>query len=195
MNTLPLLGIFFAFLGFLSGVPSKANPPVPPHLTVTPQSTVILDGSDYAGRLLQYQLIKSCVGPDAAAPYGPDAKINRAESPYFPLLSDKPDTKVPEDKVVLAVGNTRFLTPDDREKLTNNPGAILISRDRQALRPPYASFSTRQPGFVFTRLPSFGVANRMAAPLKSSRSTCSENSFSKRVFLPLIKRNTANGWV
>ncbi len=120
-TTLSLLAILFALV-----CPRlvAAEPP----LRITPENTVILDGSYYPGQVLQYYLIRGCVGVEAASPYLPDAKIDRAVARYFPVLADKASLLLPAGKVVLAVGNSRFLTADDKAKLSANPGAILLSR-------------------------------------------------------------------
>ncbi len=124
----PLLSLLSGLLLLLALVwPGSALATDAP-LRITPQNTVILDGSNHAGRVLQYYLILGCVSTEAALPYVPAAKIDRALSPNFPLLADKPATALPESKVVLAVGGTRFLTAEDRKKLDENPGAILLSR-------------------------------------------------------------------
>jgi len=120
-TTLTLLAILFALV-----CPRlvAAEPP----LRITPENTVILDGSYYPGQVLQYYLIRGCIGAEAARPYLPDAKIDRAVAPHFPVLADKAGSVLPEGKVVLAVGNSRFLTAEDKAKLSANPGAILLSR-------------------------------------------------------------------
>ncbi|MFN0075025.1 MAG: DUF4838 domain-containing protein [Prosthecobacter sp.] len=120
-TTLALLAILFALV---CQPLVAAEPP----LRITPENTVILDGSYYPGQVLQYYLIRGCVGAEAARPYLPDAKIDRAVAPHFPVLADKAGLVLPEGKLVLAVGNSRFLTAEDKAKLEANPGAILLSR-------------------------------------------------------------------
>lgn len=123
------LTLIIALLLWLVCQPSVvAAPPQEQPLRITPQNTIILDGSNYAGQVLQYYLIRGCVGAEAARPYLPDAKINRAAAPHFPVLVEKAESALAEDKLVLAVGGSRFLTADDKAKLDANPGAILLSR-------------------------------------------------------------------
>ena len=79
---------------------------VPASLTALrcgPENTIILDGSDYAGRVLQYYLIRGCMGSEAAQAYLPDAKSDRAASAHFKLLPEKAGTQIPDDKIILAV--------------------------------------------------------------------------------------------
>jgi len=125
--TAPFAGMLLLF-GLFPQSRADAEPPREQPLRITPQNTLILDGSNFAGRVLQHYLIRAFAGTDAARPYLPDANIDRAAAPHFPVLVEKNGMALPEDKLVLAVGNTRFLTPDDRSKLEANPGAILLSR-------------------------------------------------------------------
>lgn len=118
--------LFLLFLGLFGYSAASGATPAP--LQVTSKNTVILDGSDFAGKLLQHHLIRGCVGTDAAVPYAPDAKVKRAESEHFPLLADKPGVEVPGDKIVLAVGATRFLSEEDKARIKANPGCILLRR-------------------------------------------------------------------
>lgn len=97
-------------------------------LRVAPDNTVILDNTDYAGRVLQYYLIRGFVGSAAAQAYALDQKSDRAAAPHFPLLADRRDVAIPDGKLVLAVGPTRFLQPADRARLEAHPGAILLQR-------------------------------------------------------------------
>jgi len=99
----------------------------PPPLVLTPENTVILNRSVYAGPFLQHYLIKYLVDRDLAEKYTIDAKIDRAASPAFPLLQNK-DAELPKAKNVIAVGATQFLSPEDRERLESQERAVLIKR-------------------------------------------------------------------
>jgi|GEM_PF-1038397 len=94
---------------------------------LAPDQTVILNQSEYAGRSLQYYLIKALVGAKEAEPYRLDGKGDRSASPYFPLFDT--DDELPPGKNVLAVGETRFLSDKDKQRLEDNPGSILIKRE------------------------------------------------------------------
>lgn len=76
----------------------------------------------------RFCLNRGCVSSEAARSYAPDANINRADSENFPLIADKPGVELPEDKIILAVGATRFLTEDDRARIKAHPGCILLRR-------------------------------------------------------------------
>lgn len=128
MKTMKLILTFLITLSLASRAVFAADAPPEKPLRCAPENTVILDGSDFAGRMLQHYLIRGCVGAEAARPYSPDAKIDRAASVHFPIHVEKAGTVIPQDKLVLAVGATRFLTEDDKAKLNANPGAILLSR-------------------------------------------------------------------
>lgn len=97
-------------------------------LRITPQNTVLLDASGGAGAMLQYQLLRGFADEAAAEPYAPSAKIDRAAAPGFPLLVDKPGVAIPEGRNVIALGAGRFLQPEERAQLEQNPGAILLRR-------------------------------------------------------------------
>jgi len=127
----PFLNSLSALMLVLASVAlhaAKADAPQGPLLRITPANTVILDGSDYAGRLLQYHLIRGWEGESSSQPYLPEAKADRATAPQFPLLVEKAGLSVPEDKIVIAVGATRFLTAADKIKLEEIPGGILLNR-------------------------------------------------------------------
>lgn len=97
-------------------------------LHVTPQNTILLDASGGAGAMLQYQLIRSFADDATAQPYAPGAKIDRAAAPGFPLILDKAGVTIPEGRNVIALGAGRYLQPEERAQLEQNPGAILLRR-------------------------------------------------------------------
>ncbi len=98
---------------FFIGLPLMAADDSTKKLTITPDNTVILDNSKNAGVYLQRYLAKFLGGGKEAT---------------FPLLREKADTAIDEEKVILAVGKTRFLMPEDQERLEKSPGAILLKR-------------------------------------------------------------------
>ncbi|MBM4045248.1 MAG: DUF4838 domain-containing protein, partial [Planctomycetes bacterium] len=102
-------------------------------LTLTTENTVILDRSVYAGRFLQFYLIKFFVGEKEAAPYAVNEKSDRAGSRHFPLIAEDGKKPIPDGRNVIAVGDTRFLPPEERERLASNPGAILLRRVGKAV--------------------------------------------------------------
>jgi len=102
-------------------------------LTLTPENTVILDRSVYAGRFLQFYLIKFFVGEKEAAPYAVNEKSDRAGSRHFPLIAEDGKKPIPDGRNVIAVGDTRFLPPEERERLASSPGAILLRRTGNAV--------------------------------------------------------------
>ncbi|MEO6906611.1 MAG: DUF4838 domain-containing protein [Abditibacteriaceae bacterium] len=96
-------------------------------LKLTPQNTVILDGSTYAGFYLQRYLIQYYVGAKEADEYGaPNHDL--AASPYFSLVRE--GAKIAADKNIIAVGQTKYLTDADKARLAAAPnGATLIKRE------------------------------------------------------------------
>src|SRR5262249_19143743 len=100
----------------------------PGPLALTPANTVILAGSEPAGKALQYYLLNYHVGEQVAAGYTPEAKVDRAASPGFPLLVEGTAAALPPGKNILAVGATHFLTAEERQRLEESPGAVLLRR-------------------------------------------------------------------
>lgn len=101
-------------------------------LVLKPENTVILDRSVYAGRWLQYYLIR-CVAKDPdTMRYAPDANPppDRSAAKSFPLFTDA--AKVPQGKNVLLVGPHKamgdVLTADELKLLDSAPGAVLVCR-------------------------------------------------------------------
>jgi hypothetical protein len=120
-------GVLGVALALAVVAPLRAQNAAEEVLTLTPQNTVILDGSVYAGRTLQYYLIKCLHDPQVATQYALDAKGDRAAAPAFPLLREG-GAVLPEGKNVIAVGDTRFLTAEDRARLTGEGRAALVRR-------------------------------------------------------------------
>jgi hypothetical protein len=109
--------------------PACAQPQPPAPLQLTPQNTAIVNGDEGASRTLQYYLIKYYVNAAAAQPYALDQnKIDRAASPNFPVLKNSASLQISADKNVLAVGNTKFLTDDEKVLLKKNPESVLLKR-------------------------------------------------------------------
>lgn len=111
-------------LGLAVGTLAQAQPGP---LALTPQNTIILDSTVYAGSFLQYYLIKYYVDPGVASGYGVDKQVDRASSPAFPLIRDS-NQALPEGKNIIAVGMTRFLTDEDKARLKTHHNATLIRR-------------------------------------------------------------------
>src|SRR6185295_18520007 len=81
---------------------AQDTPAVP--LQMTSRNTVILDATGGVGKRIQYHLIHSFVDAEAAGPYSPEAKIDRAASPHFPMLADTAATTIPDGKIAIALG-------------------------------------------------------------------------------------------
>jgi len=99
-------------------------------LLLTPANTVILDGSRRAGPYLQYYLLRCVAEDERAERYAPDVKPRpaRHEAGAFPLFQRRQFDSIPDDRIVIALGSTRYLEKADRERLAANPGAILLKR-------------------------------------------------------------------
>lgn len=203
--TAPFAGMLLLF-GLFPQSRADAEPPREQPLRITPQNTLILDGSNFAGRVLQHYLIRAFAGTDAARPYLPDANIDRAAAPHFPVLVEKNGMALPEDKLVLAVGNTRFLTPDDRSSLSRTPAPSFSaagvtpssslatpSLARLARRAQSASFWTSPQESASTHHRNSGTASPRPASSRSARSSSSGRSSSRRASSPRIGRITPNG--
>jgi hypothetical protein len=111
----------------LAAGPATPTPAVEP-LVLTPENTVILDNSVYAGAELQHYLLKYYVSPEVGAKHSLDVATDRAASPGFPLVKDDGQSALPAGKNIIAVGDTRFLTADDRTRLASQPLATLVRR-------------------------------------------------------------------
>jgi hypothetical protein len=105
----------------------------PGPLVLSPENTVILEGPGSSGATLQYYLLRYYVGPAAAEAYKWDRRVDRSASAKFPLLRDHAQTKLPQGKSVLALGNSRFLSEADRQRLAASPGAVLVKRQGDAV--------------------------------------------------------------
>ncbi|HYG73551.1 MAG TPA: DUF4838 domain-containing protein [Planctomycetota bacterium] len=98
-------------------------------LVLTPENTVLLDATTYAGKNLQYFLIKYYVGDEQARPYDPDSgTAPRDKSPHFPLIVSSPKAVIPEGKAVLALGATTYLSAEDRSRLSARTCSVLLRR-------------------------------------------------------------------
>ena len=98
-------------------------------LVLKPDGVVILDRSTYAGKWLQYYLVR-CVAklPDAMA-YTPQATPDRAAAPAFPIVKD---AKAAADKIILAVGPAsafpEYLAKEEIARVNERPGTVLLRR-------------------------------------------------------------------
>ncbi len=117
-----------AIMLILGVKPASAQTVADQTLKITPQNTVILNNTVYAGRHLQYFLIKFYVGEKEAESYRLDSKIDRAASPYFPLFEKAEN--LPTGKNVIAVGRTQYLSDEDKARLeaASANGAALLKR-------------------------------------------------------------------
>jgi len=97
-------------------------------LVLAPEKTAILDGSVYAGKYLQYALIKYVAKDPQAEAFRIDAKPrpDRAGATVFPLFGRKDD--LPAGRTVLAIGRTPYLTDEDRKRLDEKAGTVLVQR-------------------------------------------------------------------
>ncbi len=102
-------------------------------LVLTPENTIILEGPGSSGKSLQHYLLKYYVSPEAAANFPMQTVVDRSKSEVFPILKDAPALKLPEEKNIIAVGNSRFLSPEDRKRLTDSPGSILLKRQENVV--------------------------------------------------------------
>ena len=100
----------------------------PAPLTVRGDNTVILDNSVYAGTFLQHYLIK-CVAKDPQAKrFRIDAKPrpDRSQAAVFPLF--RTQGQLPQGKIVLAVGYGPYLTKEDRARIAQKAGTVMVQR-------------------------------------------------------------------
>ncbi len=102
-------------------------------LVLSPENTVILEGPGSSGRSLQHYLLKYYVSPEAAAKFPLHGAMDRSKSDAFPILKDAPALKLPEGRNIIAVGNSRFLSPEDRQRLAQSPGSILLKRQENVV--------------------------------------------------------------
>ena len=119
----------------------------PPPLTLRGEDTVILDSSVYAGRFLQYNLMKYVAKNPQAKHFKIDAKPrpDRSQPTVFPLFKRK--DQLPKGKIVLAFGYTPYLTKADRARIEQKPGTVMIQRRGKVIvivpqRAGYASDET-----------------------------------------------------
>jgi hypothetical protein len=110
-----------------------ADPPQPP-LTLTPQNTVILDGGHYAGRYLQYYLMRCVARAPDADKYAPhNSKIDRAAAGAFAMYPASRAGEIPRDKCIIALGRTSYLNEADQKRLKAVPGSVLLQRQGNVL--------------------------------------------------------------
>jgi len=128
-RTGPLSGILPVFLLAVSVLVAEEKPSDPnaEPLEITAENTIIIDNSGYAGRTLQHYLVKYFGDEKEAGKYQLDSRVDRTASPHFPLFRKKPGPEH-DGKIVLAVGRTGHLTPEDRARINAKTGSILISR-------------------------------------------------------------------
>ncbi len=102
-------------------------------LVLSPENTIILEGPGASGRSLQYNLLKYYVSPEAAAKFPMQGTMDRSTSAAFPILKDVATLKLPEGKSIIAVGNSRYLSPEDRKRLADSPGSMLLKRQENVV--------------------------------------------------------------
>jgi len=99
-------------------------------LTLSGENTAILDRSVYAGRWLQFYLIRGVAKHPDAMRYAPDAKLDRAAAPAFPLFK-KPEA-IPAGRQILVVGPLNrvgsYLDEAEQQRLAEKRGSLLVKR-------------------------------------------------------------------
>lgn len=110
----------------LHQVKSAAEEP----LILTPDNTIILNRSMYAHQQLQYYLLKAYVSDEVGEGYRAFSrqKVDRSSGPHFPVLDGRRVKDLPAGKNILAVGHTRFLSEEDRARLEETVGSVLLKR-------------------------------------------------------------------
>ena len=133
MKRTPLLLILALVAGTALGAGPTAPAPAAEPLVLTPENTAIYDASVYAGRYLQYYLLKCVAKSPDAARYALDAQPepDRTASPAFPLYKDP--AQIPAGKNVIAIGNVpmlpeAWLPKEDAARLNEKSGSILVRR-------------------------------------------------------------------
>jgi uncharacterized protein DUF4838 len=110
----------------VSGPAAEQNGP----LVLRPETTVILDRSVYAGRWLQFYLIRAVAKHPDAMRYAPDVKLDRAAAPVFPLF--KKADAIPKGRHILIVGQVNrldsYLDEAEKRQLAQKRGSLLIKR-------------------------------------------------------------------
>jgi hypothetical protein len=93
-------------------------------LTLTAANTVIVCRPGAAGGLLREYLVKFLVPP----PPGTEMADPKT-CPLFSILQDKPDLQLPAGKtVVLAAGETRYVTDEDRKEMEEKGWDLMVKR-------------------------------------------------------------------
>ncbi|MDP6358701.1 MAG: hypothetical protein QF473_26520, partial [Planctomycetota bacterium] len=126
-----------ALAGLACG-PSRAAEQEAPTLTLTGENTVIKSyGEHYAAAWLQYYLIKCVARHPDAMKYScyvryekGEKRIDRSAAPVFPISQEK---ELPADQVAIVVGTlnhlpAEYLGPDERNRLEQKRGSILVKR-------------------------------------------------------------------
>jgi hypothetical protein len=101
-------------------------------LVLSPENTVLLEGPGASAATLQYYLLRYYVGAETAERYQAGAALDRAAAAQFPVVRQNRDP-LPEGETIIALGNTRFLSGDDRRRLEQHPGAVLLRRQDEVL--------------------------------------------------------------
>src|SRR5665213_1885023 len=120
--------VFLAARAFAAAPATQEAPADSDVLKLSPDDTIILEGGGSSGSALQHYLLQYYVSSEAAAKFPAQGSADRAASPQFALLHDSPNLKLPPGRKIIALGNTRFLSAEDRRRLDENPGAILLRR-------------------------------------------------------------------
>jgi len=100
-------------------------------LVLTPEDTVIIDGTRNAGKYLQWALLKCVAKAADADAYEPGRKPapDRRGAAQFALYRTRDASQAPRGKGVIAIGRTPYLTDGDRARVAENLGAVLIRRE------------------------------------------------------------------
>ena len=112
--------------------PSSMAQQAEDELVLAPENTVIVDRSVYAGKWLQYYLIRCVAKSPEAMKCAPQAipAPDRAAAAAFPIAKDR--TKLPAGKVAIVVGHHKqmgdVLDPQDIQRLDEKIGTVLIRR-------------------------------------------------------------------
>lgn len=114
-------------LSMISGLNAKDQNDV---LTITPENTIIINAFSNGGPYLQYFLSK-CMGDfkdvEKLNPLG-KSRIDRSKTFQFPMFKGNAKTALPKDKIIIAVGRTRFLTKEELTKLGKVKGSFMVKR-------------------------------------------------------------------
>jgi hypothetical protein len=98
-------------------------------LLLQADNTVIVNRDTYAASYLQYYLLKYLACHPDAALYQPEATVDRAAAPGFPIVREPPP-----DKHAITIGPCdaipdAVLTPEDKARLrAARPGSVLLKR-------------------------------------------------------------------